>query len=142
MKKHSIFRHIAGSLLIAAVAITGTTGIVKATAREMGPNNFHFYFNGDQFDYSSPVSKDNTSASIVHYQYGEGRVRMAIVGYDDNEGIIEDIDMEQVTFYPGDRMEVNNWILENGLGQACLRGEAMDDNTIYADGWWSPDLYN
>ena len=85
------------------------------------------------------MSKDNTSASIVHYQYGEGRVRMAIVGYDDNEGIIEDIDMEQVTFYPGDRMEVNNWILENGLGQACLRGEAMDDNTIYADGWWSPD---
>ena len=45
-------------------------------------------------------------------------------------------------FAPGERKQITNWIIENGLGQACLRGEAMDDSTIYAEGWWSPDLYN
>lgn len=144
MKKHSIFRHIAGSLLIAAVAITGTTGIVKATAREASPFNYRFYFNGGeyQYDYSAPASKDNSSDSVAQYWRGESNVRMCVVGYDDAAGIIENIELQEVEFAPGERKQITNWIIENGLGQACLRGEPMDDSTIYAEGWWSPDLYN
>lgn len=79
---------------------------------------------------------------MAQYWRGESNVRMCVVGYDDAAGIIENIELQEVEFAPGERKQITNWIIENGLGQACLRGEAMDDSTIYAEGWWSPDLYN
>ncbi|MDD6798710.1 MAG: hypothetical protein PUE71_10595 [Clostridia bacterium] len=121
--------------------MTGTAGIAKAAAREMAASPFHFYFcEGDcPYDYSSPQFKDNSSSSFVNYMSGESYVRMAIVGYDNEWGIIEDIPMQEVILAPGTNSNVDNWIIESGLGQACLRGEAMNDSCIYADGIWSAD---
>ncbi len=141
MMKKPMLKRMAGSVLLAGMAVMSMAGAAQAATSEVGPNNFRFFFNGGEtaYVYSDPAFKENNSECIVSYVSGEGLVRMSIVGYDDNLGIIENIRKEEILFNPGEQKNIRNWVIENELRKACLKGEAMDDTCIYAIGWWSAD---
>ncbi len=136
-----MLKRMAGSVLLAGMAVMSMADAAQAATSEVGANIFHFFFNGGEtaYEYSAPAFKENNSDCMVLYRSGEGPVRMTIVGYDDNLGIIEDVETESQIISQGQVAYIANGVIQSGLRKACLKGEAMDDTCIYADGSWSAD---
>ncbi len=130
--------------LASGLVIAGMVGMLGATVvrADWSTSDFSFWFDaasGDAYCYSEPQSKDNDSSSYIYYRDGDEDVVMCIVGYDD--GYVEDIELPQKTYSPGKSGYITNYIAENGLSQAALRGEATTDDTYSAKGDWSADTY-
>ncbi len=130
--------------LASGLVIAGMVGMLSATVvrADWSTDDFDFWFDaaaGDQYSYSKTQSKDNDSSSYIYYRDGDEDVVMCIVGYDD--GYVEDIELPQKTYSPGESDTIINYIAENGLSQAALRGEATTDSTYTASGDWSADTY-
>ena len=113
---------------------------VTAALADWSTSGFSFSFDGmygDVYSYSSPQSKDNTSSLYIYYESGDADIDMCIVGYDG--GVVESIELPQKTFWPGRSDTITNWVKENGLNSACLRGEATVDYWYSGNGNWSAD---
>lgn len=54
---------------------------------------------------------------------------------------MEDIELPQRTYNPGESGYLINYINENGLSEGCLRGEADTDVQYSVIGDWSIDTY-
>ncbi|MDD3239666.1 MAG: hypothetical protein PHW47_06195 [Lachnospira sp.] len=127
--------------MIFAVSALCSLMIIPALA-DWSTSGFSFSFDGmsgDVYSYSSPQSKDNASSSYIYYESGNADIEMCIVGY--NGGIVEDITLPKKTFWPGRSDSITNWVNENGLDRACLRGEATIDSWYSGSGNWSADTY-
>lgn len=123
-------------------AITLSSIMLVPAFADWSTSNFSFSFDGssgDIYSYSAPQSKDNTSSSYVYYETGNASIEMCIVGYDG--GFVENITLPKKLFRPGQSGTITNWVYENGLDSACLRGEATIDSIYYGSGNWSADTY-
>lgn len=136
---NKIIKGLASGLVIAGMAGMLSTTVVRA---DWSTRDYNFWFDvssGDAYCYSEPQSKDNDSSSYIYYRAGGADVIMSIVGYDD--GYVEDIELPQKTFSPGQSGYISNYIAENNLSQAALRGKATTDDTYSVNGDWSADIY-
>lgn len=130
--------------LASGLVIAGMVGMVSMTTvrADWSTEGFGFFFDapsGDEYCYSDTQDKDNDSSSYIYYEHGNEDVVMCVVGYDD--GYVENIELPQKTFSPGKSGTIINYIAENGLSYAALRGEATTDNVYSANGNWSADTY-
>ncbi len=137
------FKQFMSALVLATLVLSLTGQVVKAATASS--RNYEFYFDyttGDPYDYSGDQPKNNTSYSLVNYKSGyQYSYTAAIVGLD-NSGLREDITLDMVRIYPGTSNNVvHNWVRENGLSDAVLRGESDYDIIYESQGTWNADAY-
>lgn len=124
---------IAGTLCMATAG-----GVMADWSTE--PFYFDLEFNTETpYQYSDEQYKHNDSSSYVKYSSGRYNFVACIVGYDGS--IREDIRLPEKTIYPGEGVYLTNWIYENGIPYAKLKGETNFDDDYVVEGNWSCDTY-
>lgn len=137
MKFKDVLKKLSGFAMIGLTALFVSITPVKA---DIDLSNFKFSFDGvsgDIYSYSAPEWKDNDSSAFINYTHGNQPITMSIVGYSSH--IVENIRVQEKTYNPGDYSEIYNWVYENGLPKAVLKGEAAVDSIYEGSGLWSPD---
>ncbi|MBR6697844.1 MAG: hypothetical protein IKL73_06195 [Lachnospiraceae bacterium] len=141
------FKQFMSALVLAALVLSLTGQVVKATSRTINDRDYEFYFNapwGYVYDYSEMQSKYNAnSAWVACDDYNDAYAyRAVVIGADSYGTYREDIRLYSVQVYPGDtNVRIYNWVYENDLPFAILRGEADSDAMYWREGTWEAN-YN
>lgn len=128
------------TLIMALCIILGVNMGVTYAAMEPGSFEFSFWGErGDTISYSTWQWKDNdSSCEIEYYDSGAYDVIMSIIAHDGDD-YVEDIQVQEKIYSPGQRETIYNWVRESGYERAAVKGESTVDSLYYADGIWIPD---
>lgn len=127
-----------GIFMVIATLVGTCVTIIRG---EADFSDYYFDFDGaggDIYSYTNPRTKDDYSSSYVCYTVGDVPIVMTVVGYGEH-GRDEDIQKQEINFYPGMNSYILNWVRESGYSKAVLRGEATIDSIYYGHGMWMPD---
>ncbi|MBE5964899.1 MAG: hypothetical protein E7252_08260 [Lachnospira sp.] len=139
-------KKIMSALVLATLVLSLTGQVVKAATSAI--DDYYFYFDGaagDIYDYSEGMQpKTNASYSYVTYPSygGEKSFTAAVIGATLYGQYRENITLDSVRINPGEEeVIVHNWVYENDLPFAVLRGEADYDEIYTTEGTWEADAY-
>ncbi len=139
------FKQFMSALVLAALVLSLTGQVVKAATMYEDPTPYNFYFDavaGDVYDYGAMQPKTDASSARVIYDSSDGNrsFTATIIGATLYGEYRENIQLYSRSIEPSDvAYRIYNWVYENDLPYAILRGESDYDTIYTSSGRWYAD---